>query len=256
MNILLLPLAFSLGALFLLTYVVSVSIKDVSIIDAIWSIGFMVYALVCVILTPRSAPLILIAILVAVWGIRLSSHIIRRKLHDPKEDARYGAMRTKWGKHFWWVSLFSIFMLQAVLQCIIALPIVITALYATATPTLFVVLGTVVWIIGFSIEAIADRQLRMFIALKKQGKATGILTTGLWCYSRHPNYFGEATLWWGIWIISLSSGIYWTIVSPLLITILVRYVSGVPLLEKKYEGREDFTEYKKRTSIFIPWFNT
>jgi steroid 5-alpha reductase family enzyme len=111
-------------------------------------------------------------------------------------------------------------------------------------------IGIIVWLIGFYFEATADKQLKEFIKNpKNKGK---IMQSGLWAYSRHPNYFGEVTMWWGIWLLNLNPN-WWTILGPLTITFLILKVSGVPLLEKKYQGNSEFEDYKKRVSVFIPW---
>lgn len=192
----------------------------------------------------------LVNVLVTIWGSRLAYHIYLRN-RGKKEDYRYENWRREWGK--WWIirSYLQVFLLQGVFLFLIVYPVIHIHFNALRGCTWFDVLGIAVWCVGFGIEAIADKQLSEH---KRNPANKGkLLTTGLWRYSRHPNYFGEALLWWGIYsmVLSIPNGM-WVFFGPLTITVLVRFVSGVPLLEKKYEGRADFETYKKQTSIFIP----
>lgn len=234
-------------------YAASVLLHDVSIVDIAWGIGFIFICIVCIAVTGTHAPLLLLSSVITVWGLRLAGHIVARKRKNPAEDFRYAAWRRDWGKHFWWRSYLQIFLLQGAIMILIALPVLWVAYAGRSSIGFYEVLGTLVWVAGFVCESVADWQLKNF---KKSPNSKGkLMTKGLWKYSRHPNYFGEAVQWWGVWIIALSTpASWWTVVSPLLITFLLRYVSGVPMLEKKYEGRKDFEEYKKRTPVFVPWF--
>ncbi len=150
-------------------------------------------------------------------------------------------------------SYFQLFMFQAVMMLLISLAFIYANSLGVITSVPLFVIGIVVWITGFLFEAIGDSQLKSFVSdISNKGR---LINTGLWKYTRHPNYFGEATLWWGIFIIAISYGAPWfTIISPITITILVRYVSGVPMLEKNLRKRDGYEEYVKSTSIFIPWF--
>lgn len=233
---------------FLSTYLISLRLRDVSIIDIVWGLGFIIITGTAGVYTQFPIVFLFCAILITIWGTRLSTHIFQRKLIHPAEDKRYAAMRNRWSKKFAFVSAFTVFGLQWILQMIIALPIIVTAIYGT-TP-IYAVIGTAIWITGFLFEIIADAQLTRF--LRNRTDSTEILRTGLWAYSRHPNYFGEALLWWGIWVYSLGSGVYIAIISPILITILLRFVSGVPLAEKSMKDSAQFIAYAKKVPAFLP----
>ncbi|HTY12488.1 MAG TPA: DUF1295 domain-containing protein [Bacteroidota bacterium] len=233
-----------------LWFIVAVALKRNDVADVAWGLGFVATAWIAFSLSGFALRSLIVNILVTVWGIRLAWHIYGRN-HKRPEDYRYQAWRKEW-KNFYLRSYLQVFLLQGVL------------LYLTAVPMMFInrspgpelgwldFLGFGVWIIGFSFESIADRQLKNFVSdPANKGK---IMERGLWHYSRHPNYFGEVAQWWGIFIVALSVPSGWTtVIGPLTITVLILFVSGVPLLEKKYEGRADFQKYKERTSIFFPW---
>lgn len=230
-------------------FVVSLVLKRNDVADFAWGIGFIVVCLYLLFISSSSLSLKIISLLTTIWGIRLASHIYSR-LKKTSEDSRYLAWRQEWGKTFFLRSYFQIYLLQGLFMFLISLSAVVTASSTTyISPNTFI--GIAIWIIGFLFESIADKQLTNFVKTKKQGE---VMQSGLWKYSRHPNYFGEVTQWWGIFIISLSASNNLSILSPLTITFLILFVSGVPLLEKKYEGNAEFEKYKKRTSVFIPWF--
>jgi len=236
-----------------LFFIVSVLIKDASIVDIAWGLGFILVAWITLFLKGATIPLLVLCIIVSMWGLRLSWHIFRRKLQHPGEDFRYAAWRKSWGNTFYWRSFLQVFLLQGFIMLLISLPILAVANAQVQEWNVAVILGLAVWIVGFLFEVIADHQLALF---KKDTTNKGkIMTSGIWQYSRHPNYFGESVLWWGVWIMALSSsGAWWTIISPALLTYFLVFVSGVPMLEKKYEGNQDYEDYKKRTSVFVPWF--
>lgn len=236
-------------------WLLSLVLRNAGIADIFWGIGFVLIAWITFFrgegFLGRS---LLICTLVSVWGLRLAIHIGLRNLGKP-EDRRYQAWRTQYGRRFWWVSLFTVFGLQGILLWVISL----AAQAGQAAPapgafTWFDALGTAVWIVGFFFEAVGDRQLSRFKSdPANKGK---VMDRGLWKYTRHPNYFGEAVMWWGIFIITLSvpAGV-WTIVSPITITFLLLRVSGVTLLEKTIlDSRPAYREYQAGTSAFIPWF--
>jgi len=230
-------------------FIYAVIRKRNDIADVAWGLGFIVVAWVTFPYGDWSARSLIVNIFVTMWGIRLAWHIARRHVRT-SEDARYA----EWRKTWTYVALRSyvqIFLLQGVLLFIIALPIMLINSSAPSPMGPLSYLGIAVWCAGFAIEAIADRQLRSFLRLPEN--KGHIMQRGLWAYSRHPNYFGEVTQWWGIFLLSatLPLGIF-MIISPLTITLLILFVSGVPLLEKKYAGRPEFEDYKKRTSIFVP----
>ena len=161
-------------------------------------------------------------------------------------------MRETWNPKTFYIKMFvKIYLLQLVLNFLINLPTIVTNLRDQAGWGVVATVGLAVWLTGFYFEVVGDSQLRKHKANPdNKGK---LLTTGLWRYTRHPNYFGEATQWWGILIMAVSGGTrFWLIISPIIITLFLLYVSGVPLLEKKYAGRADWEAYKKKTSKFFP----
>jgi steroid 5-alpha reductase family enzyme len=237
---------------FHLLFVWALIARDNSIADIGWGLGFVLVDLTLWSQSNfHSLPQLIMSILIVIWGVRLSSYIFLRKWGKP-EDFRYQQWRVSWGKYFIIRSYFQIFLLQMSLLLLIALPLFLVFNQA-ATPTVFTIIGASIALAGLVIEIISDWQMAQF---KKNPLNHGkIIQTGLWNYSRHPNYFGEATFWWGIAGITfpIAHHFLW-LISPLLITILVRYVSGVPLLEKKYQNHPDFPAYAAQTSCFILWF--
>jgi steroid 5-alpha reductase family enzyme len=237
----------------LLWFCVSLALRRNDVADIAWGGGFIAAALAAAAsrgaATPRA---LLVSALVIIWGLRLALHIGFRN-RGKGEDARYRKWREEWGKNATLRSFFQIFILQGVLLLVIALP-VIRVITAPDTPlTLMDLLGVAVWLVGFLCEVVGDWQLLQY---KKDPVNKGkVITTGLWRYSRHPNYFGEVTLWWGLYLIALAApGGWMTIIGPITITVLILGVSGIPMLEKKYDGNAEFDEYKRRTSAFFPWF--
>jgi steroid 5-alpha reductase family enzyme len=232
-----------------LWFFIALYLKRNDVADIAWGLGFVLLAWTSTITGYASFPSIVVNILVTIWGVRLASHIYQRNSKKP-EDSRYQEWRRQW-RYFYLRSYLQVFLLQGILLYIIGLPIL--ALHASGMGRfdLWSMLGIGVWILGFVFESVADAQLAAFVRNPtNKGK---ILQSGLWRYSRHPNYFGEVTQWWGIWVIVVAAtGLSWTIVGPLTISWLILFVSGIPLLEKKYQNRADFKEYKARTSIFIP----
>ncbi|MCB2301001.1 DUF1295 domain-containing protein [Clostridium tagluense] len=245
----------SIGVIFVymtVFFIVAQIVKNNSIVDMGWGLGFVVIA-VYTLLTSGNYNFrsVIVTVLVFVWGMRLFYHILKRNLGKP-EDFRYVAMRKKWGKLIIVMGFLQVFMLQGALMLVIAYPIIMNNATDTGSLGLLEIIGVVIWIVGFAFEALGDKQLKDFISDKKN--KGHIMKWGLWKYTRHPNYFGEATMWWGIFIISLSSrsGIA-GIISPILITLLLLFVSGVPMLEKHYKDNKEFQDYSKYTNIFVPW---
>jgi steroid 5-alpha reductase family enzyme len=236
-------------------WVLSVAIKNAGIADTFWGLGFVLVAWITF-WGAGGYPgrRLLITLLVTAWGLRLALHIGTRSW-GKGEDRRYQNWRRQYGEKFWWVSLFTVFLLQGLLLWIISL--VSQVGQWSVTPDRFVWLdgaGLLVWAVGFFFEAVGDYQLAAF---KKNPANRGkVMNLGLWRYTRHPNYFGECLMWWGIFFITLATpGSLWTIVSPLTITFLLLKVSGVTLLERTIvETRPDYREYMERTSAFFPWF--
>ena len=239
-----------------LTWMISVRLRDASIVDICWGLGFVVLAwLYCFLspaaLTPRSW---LVAALITLWGARLSLHIFLRH-HGEGEDPRYQAMRTSQGPAFWWRSLFTVFWLQAAILWFVALPLLV-AVRATAPAGLTAVdgLGVLLFAVGFGFEVVGDYQLERFRAdPANRGK---VLDSGLWRYTRHPNYFGDATMWWGVFAMAASTPHGWlTVLSPSLMTLLLMRVSGVTLLEDGLKAsKPGYRAYIDRTPAFFPWF--
>lgn len=234
-------------------FIIAVLKKDNSVVDVAWGLGFIVVALLTFFLdrgfTFRH---ILVTALVMIWGTRLAVHIFFRN-KGKGEDFRYAQWRRDWGKWFLLRSFFQIFMLQGLLLLVIVYPVMLINSSLETGMSFLDVFGLALWLIGFFFEAVGDFQLAMF---KRDPQNKGkIMKRGLWRCTRHPNYFGETAIWWGVFLIALSVKAGWTtIISPLLITFLLLRVSGVKMLEKKYEGNKEFEEYAKKTNAFFPWF--
>jgi len=230
-------------------FIISLIKKRNDVADIAWGLGFILMAWSSFFFSDFSYKALLVNSLVTIWGLRLAWHIYQRNKKKP-EDSRYLAWRKTW-QHFYLRSFFQVFMLQGVLLFLISLPVIFINRSLSNHFGLLEFVGLMLWGIGFYFETTADKQLKEFLA--KPANKGKLMTSGLWQYSRHPNYFGEVVQWWGIFIIALSlPSSLLTIIGPLTITILILFVSGIPLLEKKYAGRADFEAYKKRTSIFIP----
>jgi steroid 5-alpha reductase family enzyme len=232
---------------------VALARKDNSIVDVAYG-GAFIAAVTAAAIVSGTGHLrqYLVAAMVAIWGLRLIAHLYIRG-RGRGEDFRYRKWREEWGKAFLVRSFFQIYVLQGVVVLIVASPALAIMALPGKNIGILDLAGLTVWMLGFTFETVGDRQLLVF---KRDPSNKGrIITSGLWRYSRHPNYFGECTLWWGIFLVGLNSpGALWTIVSPLTINLLLLYVSGIPMLEKKYEGDAAFEEYKRRTSPLIPWF--
>jgi steroid 5-alpha reductase family enzyme len=224
--------------------------KRNDVADIAWGIGYVIIC--CYLFFTKESSLVMLLLygLVLSWGLRLSIHIYKRN-NNKKEDFRYQAWRKEWGKTFYWRSYLQVFILQGFLLIIIISPVIHASASEPVNWNGFTWIGLFVWLVGFYFQAKADHQLAVFI---KQRKTPGeIIQTGLWKYSRHPNYFGEILMWWGIFIITIpfkNSFLY--VISPVSIMLLLVFVSGIPLLEKKYKDNTEFEAYKKRTSILIP----
>lgn len=251
------PLAwYGLGAvlaLMLAVWALSLRLRDASIVDRYWGLGFVllvwVYALAS---ESRGALETLLVALVSVWGIRLSLHIhLRNRGHD--EDYRYARMREQHGARFWWYSLFSVFLLQGLIAWVVAAPLLFVMAHPDPVHGLVLVAaGVVLWTIGFVFEALGDWQLARF---KRDPANRGkLLTTGLWSLTRHPNYFGDATMWWGLYLLAAAVPGGWaSFFGPLLMSVLIRYVSGVAMLEKdQIEKRPEYAHYIRSTPAFFP----
>lgn len=240
-------------AYFTVFFIVGTLIKNNSIVDFGWGIGFVLMALYSMVrMANYSLVSVITTALVILWGGRLFYHIFKRNI-GKAEDFRYANWRKEWGKWVVLRSFFQVYMLQGVFMLLIGFPIVLIHERTGATFSGLSLIGVLVWNLGYYFEVVGDAQLKRF---KEDSRNKGkLITTGLWRYTRHPNYFGEAVMWWGIWLIGLSVGLpWWSMASPLVITYLLRFVSGVPMLEKSMQKRPGFEAYAKRTNAFIPWF--
>ncbi len=238
---------------FLVFFLVAQVIKNNSIVDMGWGAGFVIVAIIT--LVSEGAYLernLLVALLVTIWGGRLTYYILKRNWGKP-EDFRYAKWRQEWGQWLVPRAFLQVFMLQGLLMLIIGYPIILVNANPQPGLNFFDYAGLLVWITGFIFESVGDKQMAEF---KKDPANKGhVIKSGLWKYSRHPNYFGEATMWWGIFLLALSvpSGLS-AVISPIVITLLLLYVSGVPMLERKYKDNPEFQAYAKVTSKFFPWF--
>lgn len=249
-----LPLS-AMALLAVAAWALSVKLRDVSIVDSLWSVFFMTFTVLFAwrVGSHAAASYVLIALIMA-WGLRLSIYITVRN-HGKGEDRRYQAIRARNQPNFAFKSLYLVFLLQAVLATVIVLPVVPVLNDAHAAGALTYA-GFAVAAFGVSFESIADCQMARFKAKRDRAMRTAqdeVMDRGLWRYSRHPNYFGEAVFWWGIWIASASMGGAWTAFSPLLMTWLLTRVSGVPLLEADLQQRSAaYRDYLLGTPRFVP----
>ena len=235
-------------------WLLSLALRNASIIDIFWGPGFTLLAVAYALLSGDgySGRQILVCALAAAWGLRLGGYILLRNAGHG-EDYRYQKMREHAGAAFWWRSLVTVFWLQGLLLWIIAWPLLV-AVHSDSPDHLSVTdgLGAAVWLIGISFEATGDFQLARFKA--DPANKGQVMDRGLWRYTRHPNYFGDATLWWGLWII--AAGTPWgfvTVFAPALMTFLLLRVSGVAMLERTIKKRRPaYEDYERRTSAFIP----
>lgn len=231
-------------------WLLSVRLRDVSIVDSLWSVFFIVFTLLFAwrMRSDAMASFALIALIVA-WGLRLSIYITVRN-HGKGEDRRYQAIRARNQPNFGFKSLYLVFFLQAVLASIVVMPVVpILNEMRVANPVTYA--GFAIAAFGAAFETIADAQMARFKATRSAQDT--VMDRGLWRYTRHPNYFGEAVFWWGIWLASASMGGAWTVFSPLLMTWLLTRVSGVPLLEADLRQRSPaYRDYLTKTPRFVP----
>ena len=245
--------AIAVAALMLALWLTSIALRDVSIVDPAWGPAFVLVAAVAVVagggcLGRRW----LLLAMTAVWGLRLGAHLLVRKLGDPSEDRRYAAMRERRGSRFVAWSLVWVFGVQGLLALIVSLPVQVAAGQGGSL-TAAVIPGVALWVLGLAFEAVGDEQLRRF---KARSDSHGqVMDRGLWRYTRHPNYFGDFCVWWGIWLVALTAGgTWWTFVGPVVMSVLLIRVSGAGLLEKDIgERRPGYADYIRRTSGFFPW---
>lgn len=253
LSLVLLCCAGAIVALMFTTWVVSVAIKDASIVDIIWGFGFVLVAWIAFLAGDGyDGRKWLITLLASAWGLRLSTYLYIRN-HGRGEDYRYQAMRRNWGPRFPIISLFTVFGLQGVLMFVISMPLQVAQLSGMPESLTWIdYAGAAVFAIGLGFEAVGDFQLARFKA--NAANAGKVMDRGLWRYTRHPNYFGDAVLWWGLFLIAAARPANLLVVfSPTVMTFLLTRVSGVPLLEKSLaKRREGYDDYIARTSGFIP----
>jgi steroid 5-alpha reductase family enzyme len=257
---------------FTLWFLVTEALRNGGLVDIGWGAGFVLLAAWRMLLAPSFAG-VLLWLAVAAWGIRLAMHIGLRNIGKP-EDARYAGFRREWGKGYPLRAYFQLFLFQGLMMGIISLPFLLGYEAARQGQPVSVVVfigGLLVFGFGLAFEAQADRQLAAFLSKKRRARSLAasqmenpdfeevglppesLLTTGLWAWSRHPNYFGESVAWWGIYFMGIALGApWWTMIGPIVITLLLRFVSGVPLLEKRMRGRPGYDAYATATPIFIP----
>jgi steroid 5-alpha reductase family enzyme len=233
-------------------WVVSLIRRDASIVDPFWGAGFVLVAwLAWRMNDAESWRAWLLLALVTVWGLRLSLFLWWRNAGHG-EDRRYAAMRRHHGKRFRWVSLFTVFLLQAGILWFVSLPIQAALVEDSARELNWLdAIGVALWAIGLFFESAGDWQLARFKA--NSANANKVMDRGLWRYTRHPNYFGDFCVWWGIYLISAAGGAAWTAASPLLMSVLLMKVSGVALLESTItDRRPEYAAYQARTNAFFP----
>jgi len=238
-----------------LLWLVSIKLKNSSIIDIFWGTGFVFAAWFSFLKTlesisPRDW---LILILVTIWGLRLSFYILWRNA-GKDEDFRYAKWRREAGASWWWKSYFKVFLLQGLIMWVIAAPLTAVQIpSANDRLNMFDFFGVLIWAIGFFFEVVGDAQLAKFKA--DQNNKGQLLRTGLWRYTRHPNYFGDAAQWWGFYLIALASGAWWTFFSPLWMTHFLVNVSGAAMLERTLKvTKPGYQDYVEKTNTFFPWF--
>lgn len=244
--------AITIAAIMVTTWVISLLISNASIVDIVWGFGFAVTSIVLAVsIDGDSTRQVLTAVMVSAWGFRLAAYLAKRNLGHG-EDWRYKAMRKKKGPRFGLISLVTVFGLQGVLMWVVSLPVMFSNADTSPGVGPIAVMGFMVWLIGFSFEAIGDWQLARFKA--NPSNAGKVMDQGLWSLTRHPNYFGNALLWWGIGIAAAETGSGLIgLIGPAVMTFFLLRVSGVPMLERSLSRRrEGWDDYARRTSAFIP----
>jgi steroid 5-alpha reductase family enzyme len=241
-------------AVMLVLWWISLRLRDASIVDIFWGPGFVLTAAAALARGGAEPRRLLLMALVLAWGARLGFHIFRRN-RGKEEDFRYREMRSRHGQRFWLVSLFTVFGLQGLLLWIIAQPLAaVMLLPGSADWSAWDAVGLTLWGVGFAFEAVGDEQLRRFKT--DPANAGTVMRSGLWGWTRHPNYFGDAVQWWGFFAFAAGvPGGAWTVFSPLLMTFLLLRVSGVAMLDRALIDRKPgYAEYVRSTSAFVPWF--
>lgn len=236
-------------------WIISIIKKNVSIVDMFWGLGFVLTTgLYYLHGEGNESRKLMVLALTSIWGLRLTSYIIWRN-YGKGEDFRYQQFRKNYGeKRYWWISFFQTFLLQGILMWLISIPLLAAQYYGQdKSLNAFDWLGIIFWIIGFLFEAGGDWQLALFkVNPANKGK---VLDKGFWKYTRHPNYFGDASVWWGYGLFAIATGCWLPVLGSVLMTLLIIKVSGVALLEKSLrEQKPQYRDYIQNTSAFIPWF--
>ncbi len=246
-------LAFVLWGYMSLWFVISLVKKRNDVADVAWGLGFVLVAWTSFFLGGRPGTRgLMVGVLVSTWGLRLAWHIHSRNQGKP-EDYRYRAWREEWGKWFYARSYVQVYLLQGALLFLVSLPVLIVNKSVGGRLGILDVIGICVWLGGFVFESWSDAQLAQFV--RDPLNRGRILQSGLWRYSRHPNYFGEVAQWWGLGLVALAVRDGWVgMIGPFTITFLILKVSGIPMLEKRLAQNSAFAEYKRKTSVFLPWF--
>jgi len=247
--------ALAILVLVALLWLLSLLLKDASIIDSFWGAGFVIVNWIYFIFAAPGAGFrpLLLGGLVTIWGLRLSLHIFLRN-RGRGEDFRYAKWRAEEGERWWWLSFVRVFLLQGTLLLVISAPLLAVQTGSGSDgPGWLDWLGVAVWLVGFFFEAVGDAQLARFKA--DPANKGQVMRRGVWRYTRHPNYFGDAAQWWGYYLIAAAAGGWWTVFAPLLMTVLLVRVSGAALLERTLkEQKPGYAEYVATTSGFVPWF--
>jgi steroid 5-alpha reductase family enzyme len=232
-------------------FFLSLLFKRNDIADIAWGLGYILLCGYYLFTQEVSGRALILYALVFLWGMRLAIYVYFRNKGKP-EDSRYKTWRDEWGKWFFIRSYFQVYLFQGLFLLLIIFPVTIVASSPQPSLNMLNILGIGIWMIGFFFETVGDYQLSQFLQHRSQHKGK-VLKTGLWKYSRHPNYFGEVTMWWGVFLVAIGSpNGMWGIISPLVITFLILFVSGIPMLEKKKQGDIEYEAYKKKTSVFFP----
>jgi steroid 5-alpha reductase family enzyme len=241
------------AGLMVVVWIASLALRDASIVDPVWGLAFVAIAWATLVQVggPADAPVraTLLVALVTIWGVRLAVYLFWRKA-GMDEDYRYVRMRERFGASFWWTSLFVVFLLQAGLAWLVSFPVQAGQVPVTPLGPLDGI-GVALWVVGLAFETVGDIQLARFKA--DPANRGRVLDRGLWRYTRHPNYFGDFLVWWGLFAIAAAAGAWWTVFGPVLMSVLLLRVSGVALLERTIaERRPGYEAYVRRTSAFFP----
>ena len=246
------PAVLAAASLMTVFWLFSLALKDAGIADVAWGLVFVTIAWTSFLAGDRQDAMLLATVLTTLWGLRLAVHIGRRNLgHD--EDRRYTKMRKRRAGYFWLWSLFGVFLLQGFLALVVSMPLQSLGGEAADAIGWLSWVGVAVFAVGLFFEAVGDLQLTSF---KRDPANEGqVMDRGLWRYTRHPNYFGDVTVWWGLWLVAIGSGAaWWTLIGPVVMTFFILRVSGVTMLESDMSSRRPgYDEYVRRTSAFIPF---